>query len=132
MVELILCQLGELVLIGEVGVTVLDGGLLDNLDVNSPLLNIDVDIDMFRIDTGGVDLFRIFSVLNLLFRITDSCVMCERKEEEVEDVDDGFFDDIGFSSRVGNLGDKGMVEGGEGGADVIDGLLDDLGVVSPS
>ena len=35
MVELILCQLGELVLIGEVGVTVLDGGLLDNLDVNS-------------------------------------------------------------------------------------------------
>ena len=60
---------------GEEGVTDLDGSLLDNLDVNSPLLNIDVDIDMFRIDTGGVDLFRIFSVLNLLFRITDSCVM---------------------------------------------------------
>ena len=37
------------------GVTVLDGGLLDDLDVNFPLPNIDVDIDIFRI----------FSVLNL-------------------------------------------------------------------
>ena len=72
---------------GEEGVTDFDGGLLDDLDVNFPLPNIDVDIFrisgedfsglnlLFRIDTGGVDLFRIFSVLNLLFRITDSCVM---------------------------------------------------------
>ena len=58
MVELILCQLGELVLIGEVGVTVFDGGLLDDLDVNFPLPNIEDDI--FRI--SGED----FSGLNLL------------------------------------------------------------------
>ena len=70
MVELILCQLGELVLIGEVGVTVLDGGLLDNLDVNS------------------------------------------------------------LGKNPGDSpGDE--IEGGEGGAGVDDGLLDDLGVVSP-
>ena len=55
---------------GEEGVTDFDGGLLDDLDVNSPLPNIDVDIDVFRIDTGGVDVFRVsvegFSGLNLL------------------------------------------------------------------
>ena len=33
-VELILCQLGELVMV-VVGVTVLDGGLLGGLDINS-------------------------------------------------------------------------------------------------
>ena len=42
------------------GVTVLDGGLLDDLDVNSPLPNIDVDIDIFRISSED------FSGLNLL------------------------------------------------------------------
>ena len=45
---------------GEEGVTDLDGSLLDNLDVNSPLLNIDVDIDIFRISSED------FSGLNLL------------------------------------------------------------------
>ena len=70
---------------------------------------------------------------------------------------DGFFDDVGVSSCVGNLGDfcvqiPGVSwshrfvcdvasllvillvmreEGEEGGADVGDGLLDDLSVVSP-
>ena len=74
MVELILCQLDELVLIGEVRVTVLDGGLLDNLDVNSLGKN--------------------------------------------------------PGDSPGDLaGDE--IEGEEGGAGVDDGLLDDLGVVSP-
>ena len=34
-------------------VTVLDSDLLDDLDVNSPLPNIDVDFDMFRMSRSG-------------------------------------------------------------------------------
>ena len=56
MAELLPCQLDELVLVVVKGVTDLDGGLLDDLDVNFPLANIDSDIDIFGI----------FSVLNLL------------------------------------------------------------------
>ena len=47
MAELLPCQLDELVLVVVKGVTDLDGGLLDDLDVNFPLPDIDGDIDIF-------------------------------------------------------------------------------------
>ena len=58
--ELLPCQLDELVLVVVKGVTDLNGGLLDELDVNFPLPNID----------GDIDIFRVFSVLNLDVVIT--------------------------------------------------------------
>ena len=59
-VELILCQLDELVLVVVKGVTDLDGGLLGDLDVDFPFPNID----------GDIDIFGIFSVLNLEVVVT--------------------------------------------------------------